>query len=320
MMKIKTKNAWAVILTASMGALTVFAGCQTPIDHPNEPIPAVFTATIAGEAATKTLLAAVPAGSPRDVLWKDGDQVIVGDQIYKAGNVTNGGVTATLAMTASEAVMDGGVYKAYYPAGSTGIYNVSTKALTLQPAHTYVAPVSSDGNRVVAAHLPMYAESSTRDLTFRNLCAVLSLRLTGTKQVTRIVVASTSKALSGPFTIGGTADDPTVSMTSTYATYRNVTLNCAPAVQLTDTPVEFCIPVPAGSYDQNDLTVTVYSGSYIINSYKNAAAAGSTLKRSHIYEITADSNWIRKDATTTGHNVNGFYDQNTTNLNSTWTK
>lgn len=312
-----------LILLLLLPALFLLSGCENTMDQGDEvSSPRTFTATIeGGEPATKTLLENGGATDPRNVLWKDGDVVKIGAAgEYTAGSLSSGDKTAVL--TGDGAGKIGDVYKGYYP---KDLYYDATR-VNLPQTQYYESPTAGDGNRVVAAHLPMYAESSTTDLPFKNLCAVLSLKLTGTKTVTRVTVQSSSKALRSYFTVDWNGGDPT--MTTTYgSSYGTVTLDCSTrvsggSVQLSDTPVEFCIAIPPGTYAKNELTVTVY-GSAVVAKYtnQNAPAAGTLYERSKIYDLTADTDWVKMSATTDGHSVGGNYaDGTTTNLNSTWNK
>lgn len=314
-----------MILLLLLPALFLLAGCENTMGPEDEASPRTFTATIdGGEPATKTLLDNGAATDPRDVRWKVGDEVRIGNGTYTvqtAADLSDGDKTAVL--SGDGATKSGDVYKGYYP---TGIY-YDESYVELPQEQTYVTPESGDGNRVVAAHLPMYAETAPggTHLTFKNLCAVLSLKLTGTKKVTQIVVTSRTLSLWCWFTVDWNGGDPTMSPYN--ASYREVRLVCTGApgggVQLGATPAEFCIAIPPGTYPKDDLTVSVYENGSFIAKYTNlnAPAGGSVFERSKIYDLTADTDWVKMSATTDGHSVGGNYaDGTTTDLNSTWNK
>lgn len=258
-------------------------GCQDGIENPitEDPIveaggPVSFTATIdASGPATRTLLdASTTAG--RDVLWQDGDKLTVGGKTYVAGSLSPDKKSAVLTpKLASELAQKdtAGKYEAWYPAA---ICNGGTPALPATQG--YVAPPSAGGNLVVASHLPMYAQSDSTDLIFKNLCAVLNFQLKGTEKVDSVVVTSASKKLNGPFDVVADGTEGfKAQMKGGTATgeEKTVTLDCTggesgSGVQLNETrPTEFCIAIPAQDYPQGDLTVTFYSGPDVIGTLGN---------------------------------------------------
>ena len=257
------KHLHTKIFGLLLPAALLLSGCENPMDDhgPDAGGPTTFTATIdGGEPATKTLLANVAAGSARDVLWKAGDELIVGGATYKlssGANTTTGTLTPKVASQLAQKDPVTGKYEAYYP---TLIYNGGTP--TLRDTQTYEAPETVGSEKfVVASHLPMYAQSETTELNFKNLCAVLNFRLTGTDKVTKVVVTSATQNLSGPFdvveTTSGAGDWYAKIKDSDPAASNQVTLDCGAAgVQLdAANETEFCIAVPAADYPQNDLTV-----------------------------------------------------------------
>lgn len=261
----------------------LLAGCENPMSEQELDAAAVFTATIgAGEPATKTLLSTEPSTGERPVLWDLGDMICVNNGLhYKVTTVTADTLTATLLPVGAEAQKDGGKYKAYYP---TKIYNDGSPVLPAEQVYHGTKTLSGKTYPVIA-DLPMYAESTTTRLDFKNLCAVLNFRLTGTDKVTSVVVESTKKALWGPFTV---TDHAAVlpSSLNAVAANRKVTLNCGTGggVQLdVATPTDFFVAIPKGKYEKGDLKITIYSGTTELASLANLASELDT-ERSYIYE------------------------------------
>lgn len=238
-----------------------------------------FTATInADGGATKTLLAGEDESGRRQVLWRAGDVVTVGGASYR---VHSGAGTATAVLAGHGAVKDpDGKYRAYYAV------DVSGSTLSLPSVQTYLKPTAEEDNLVVASSLPMFAESSGTELGFKNLCSVLNFRLTGssTNKVTSVVVTSVSNKLSGPFSVNWNNGSPIVRMSEDAS--NTVRLDCGSGVILDpNVETEFCIAIPAGHYDQNDLTVEVLGGEKVLATFTNSAAAGAQLDGSVIYKI-----------------------------------
>lgn len=237
--------------------------------------------------------------------WQQGDVVLIGGATYTAAS---GGSTTTT-LTGIGAEKESGLYKAYYPA-SLCQTNGSSMSLNLPATQTYTAPV---GGKLVADQFPMYAQSSGTNLTFHNLCAVLTFNLTGTDKVTKVVMTSDSKKLNGLFDVvaDGTGFKAQMKSGTPTDAEKQVTLDCGTGVQLdASTGTEFCIAVPALDYPQNDLTVEVYgykgSGTTeerLMPDFKNTAATGSQLERSKIYNITKEVSSLRYILAHTGTTV-----------------
>ena len=218
----------------------------------------------------------------RPVYWSDNDAISISGATY---TVNSGAGTTTATFTGSGASQTGGKYKAYYPAS---IYNGGNP--TLPAVQRYV-----DGR---IDNLPMYAESSSTNLNFKNLCAVLNFLLKGTDKVTRVVVTSATMKLNGSFDPVADGGGYKASMSGTPTTAeKKVELDCTGGVSGGNmpldatTPIEFCIAVPAADYPQNDLTVEVYgykgtgtTEELLMPAFTNSAG-NLNARRSYIYEI-----------------------------------
>lgn len=247
---------------------------------------ASFTATIEGGAMTKTLLAGQPGGT-RPVHWAADDSVWINGWRYNVTPVASDSTTATLSPAGAMAQKDtDGKYKAWYP---KEIWN-NGGTPTLPATQVYQRPATlSTGVYPVIAHMPMYAESTSTRLDFKNLCAMLNFRLTGTDKVTKVEVVSQGKALWGPFSV--VSDAAVIDPSVTAAANRKVTLDCGTSgVQLNaTTPTDFFVAIPQGDYPVNDLTVTVYAGARELVKLTNES---SILNAQHscVYELGKDAN------------------------------
>ena len=285
-----------------LAAMWLLAGCEQPVEGQDLLEAKIFTATLPGGDGTKTLLSDA-SDDPRKVLWQDGDLVrIVGatQADYRAGNLSSERTSATLTPenpgSAVSQANSSGYYEAFYPAS---LYDGGKFVLPLVQSYTPVVS-TSEGDRVVASHLPMYARNTETSLAFRNLCAVLNFQLKSTDadKVTRIEVTSADSFLCGEFevaeTSSGNGDWHAVMKSSGTGLSKTVTLDCTGApggcVQLGSVPTEFCVAVPANTYAKDKLTVEVYgpSSSNPILSFANETAdaiTGSVAEYSKIYEI-----------------------------------
>ena len=148
---------------SAMAALALTA-CQKEqnIDENKTDTPVIFSATTESPA-TRTALS--QNGEHYDVLWQNGDQITIVDAaskvgIYQTASSTTQGIFSYLSGTAATTPD----YKAWYPAS---IYNEGTP--TLPATQEY-----AEGN---IKNSPMYTESSTESLSFKNICAIVMLAL-----------------------------------------------------------------------------------------------------------------------------------------------
>lgn len=237
-----------------------------------------FTATFAEGPVTRTLLANASEGE-RNVLWAEGDKVSIDGKLFTAGNISSDGMTATLTGMGAEKEADG-KYRAYYPSGI-----VEDRVLSLPGTQNYRGKDASTGLPIID-EFPMYAESATSQLTFRNLCAVFAFSIAGptNQKVTKVVVSSKDKALWGPFTL----DEGTVVMNGEDEGYRTLVLSCGNGISLSATPQTFFVAIPPGQYDPGNVSVVFYNGNNVVESMGNKQAMA--LESSHIYDIDGSVN------------------------------
>ena len=260
-------------ILAAMAAI-VLTACQSQLDpidtHEGQSAGKtglmVFSATTEG-AATKTTLS-----DTFDVLWRDGDQITIVDGaatpnvgVYQTSSMTTNAEFsfANIGTAATEPI-----YKAYYPAS---IYNNGTP--TLPGTQTYVADNISGS--------PMYAESSTASLEFKNLCGIIRLNISTSLvgQKVRRITLTADQGISGAFTVSSNA--AVVSGTD------GVELDCGDeGVAINSSTTPFYIAVPAGTYTNLNITVETTAGV----SQSRKSKSGIEVQRSKITDITLPYN------------------------------
>ena len=271
------------ILMAALAAM-VLNSCQSVIEPAEsseqkpveKPATSVFTA-VTESTGTKTALAA--NGENYDVVWCDGDEITIVD----GAATPNVGVYSTTSTTTkgdftfvsgSDATTS--PYTAYYPAS---LYNDGTPAL---PAvQTYSA------DNITGA--PMYAESSSKSLKFKNLTGIIRLNITTTaaNRKVRKIVLTANDALSGPFSVSGNA--AVVSSGS-----AGVTLDCGTeGVAIGSAPTSFCFAVPEGSHTGLQITVFTTDG----GTQTRTSNKGILAERSSITDINLAFNNLAVNAT-----------------------
>lgn len=224
-----------------------------------------FTASIEGCIDTRATLV---SNKPN---WEAGDVISIDGHDYEA---SSSGVTTPFTGTGATET----THHAYFPAS---IYNGGTP--TLPAVQSY-----EEGK----FNMPMYAESSTEELEFKNICTVLAVSVSNADidQVKAIKVASTSKALSGAFTV---ASDGTMTMTAPDDASKTVTLTCETAVSMTTAEKVFYIAIPAQTY--SDLKIYVSSDGTSFNkcmATKKAEGLGA-LARNKILNIPYETNAVQ---------------------------
>lgn len=271
-----------IIMKAAIAVIAIFAivSCEdsiVPEVTPTKPVEnasLVFTAKTE-TAATKTALS--ENGGNFDVVWQSGDQITIVDGESHVGRYSTTSTTTTAEFTyvpESGAEATTSPYKAWYPAT---IYNGGTPVL---PAiQDYV-----EGN---ISGSPMYAESGTTALNFKNICGIIRLNISTTqdgKKVRRIILSAT-QGMSG--TISNAATLASDSYVASISGTAGVTLDCGESgIAINGTAKPFHIAVPAGTYTSLDITVETTDG----ESQTRTSKSGITVVRSGITDITLPFN------------------------------
>ena len=253
-----------IIIFAALAAFALTSCQQELTIEENKPEVAVFTATTE-IPTTKTALDA-----SLNVIWQDNDQIAIMSNsaigIYKT--TTGGATNATFVYdTQTEATVS--PFKAWYP---TTLFSGTT--FVLPATQTYVA-----GNISVN---PMYAESSTTNLSFKNLCGIIKLNIstTQTGKKVRKIVLSANQGMSGEISNAATLATDLAAVVSGTA---GVTLDCGTeGVEIGSTAIPFYIAVPANTYSNLKISVVTKDGEIQTRS----ATSGIEVVRSKITDIT----------------------------------
>lgn len=259
--------------------LTAFAACdkaeQFEID---DPAPAtssdiVFKASIEEPQLTKTTLSNDGEGG-YNILWAATDRIgIKCPSRYSMYRPSEEAATSSLIYVTG---LDGGVtgypVEAYYPS-----------TLYTKEAGVASLPIERSVTNGVLTEFPMYAYSSDENLSFKNLCGVLRLQLSGTgdAQIGTIVI-SADEALSGVFT--PEADGGAYKAVATGL--NKLTVNLSGSARTISEGCDLWLPVPAGSY--TNLAIKVYKSDNTSYSLKTAKSA-IVVQRSRITTINLTS-------------------------------
>lgn len=235
-----------------------------------------FTASIEDGAGTKTIVERVN-GTPATykTKWENTDKISINGTVYTATPKTDATQATFTKVSGNDPTAP---FKAYYP---NTMYNGTTA--TLPATYNY-----AEGKY----NMPMYAESSINNLSFKNLCGVLAITVPGSlftvlpgtqfSSVSSITVIS-DQQMNGAFTATVEGVLTFTSKTLT-ADDKKVTLTFSEAKKIEkESSATFYIPVPAGTH--NPLAIIVSNGS--VASYMiTKKSGGVTVERNTVYPIT----------------------------------
>ncbi len=222
----------------------------------------VFTATMENSEVTRATL-----DDTKRAAWEAGDQISINGKKYSAQEA---GTTTTFKADAEGAT--GTTYNAYFPAD---LYDGTTA--TLPTTQTY-----KDGK----FNMPMYASSTTTELEFKNLCAVLAVKVTSADIATlkSIKVASDQK-MNGKFTVSdkkAVIADENGTNVVVLASFRPLTL--------TEEGTTFYIAIPAQEYKYLNIFLSADGETYTQAMATKKAAGLGDITRNKIFNIDYENN------------------------------
>lgn len=235
----------------------------------NETGVTTFTATMEGDNATRATYNA----TARTAEWEASiDKINVGGAEYTAQ--TTGATTTFTGTGATKG--DDDKYHAYFPAD---LYNDGT--LTLPAQQTYTAD---------KFNMPMYAESATTELTFKNLCAVLAVKVTSADiTILKSIKVKSDKALNGAFTVSGNK----AVLTDASDNSKTVVLNSETPLTLDETGTTFYIAIPAQEYAYLNIYLSADGDTYTQAMATKKAAGLGEIARNKMYSIDYEKNAVK---------------------------
>ena len=209
----------------AVAAIAALSGCTSDNDFEENQTgkqTLVFTATMENSEGSR----ATYNSTEKYAEWQAGDQISINGMTYSAQEA--GAVTTFKAD--SKGAEEGDTYKAYFPAE---LYDGTTAALPATQAY-----------KAGEFNMPMYAESTTSELEFKNLCSVLTIKVTSEDIATlKSIKVASDKVMSGTFTIG--SDGQAVMSEDGKKT---VVLESSTALSLDEDGTVFYIAIPAQKY------------------------------------------------------------------------
>ncbi|MBR1834869.1 MAG: hypothetical protein IJ785_05130 [Bacteroidales bacterium] len=244
------KRTLASLLTLlTLSGLSVFTSCQKETTGDGTQFRATMEGCTARDSKTtldETFLY---------LNWVEGDQVA----IY--GTAGRGLYAATPQTPATTAVFDNvsgttgdGPFRAFYPASLT----TDGASVTLPATQTY---------EVNSIHeFPMYAQSATNQLAFKNLCGALRLILVEANTNITSISITANTAICGDYAVSHVDDVPYLSYTGNGS--NTVTMNFSTPLSIGDTGRYFYFALPA--FDSlKSITITTDDGRYCTKTVKS---------------------------------------------------
>ncbi len=227
------------------------ASCEKKADVQNPEskegmVKTVFSA-VSKESREKTSI------SGSDILWSEGDQVV----IY-AGTSTDGNeFTLTSGEGTTSAIFEGWItetatapYYAVYPSSAAEGIDGSTIKYSIPANQAYVE------NSFATSTVPMVAYSEAdKSLAFKNQTAFIKLELTGAGTIKTMEIASAANNICGTFSVSKT--DPTAASTAVAGAKKITITNIDGTALDATTPKNVIIALAPATFAANDITLSM---------------------------------------------------------------
>ena len=241
-----------------MLSLSIFAGCEKR-EAMLENATVELSATMEYELKTKTSLSDLADGYYYP-LWSSADEIGIyadGDKVPVKFTLKTGAGTTGATFSGTR---EGENYLAIYPYSAAGNIENGAISLTLPQIQQYVAGSFGPDS------YPMIARStSSGQLEFKNLCAVMKISITGEAAIRSIKLTAKDENtfLSGNAKVDiGYETSPQLQMADGGS--NSVILDCAGTELSKDTVTDFHIVIPAQMYKGGlDIEIDVYSDTVV---------------------------------------------------------
>ena len=255
----------------AVAAITALSSCSSENDaimSETSGQKLTFTASIENDATRATY-----NSSTTKAEWEIGDQISINGKDF---NALDEGASTTFEAAVAGQGAQGDTYTAYFPAN---LYNGGTP--TLPATQTYTAGKFD---------MPMYATSTTTDLQFYNLCALLAVKVTSADITTlKSIKVKTDKALSGAFTVSGN----TAVLTNANDNTKTVELVSATPLSLDAEGTTFYIAIPAQTYKYLNIYLSADGVNYTEAMATKKLSGIGAIERSVITKIDYEKNAVQ---------------------------
>ena len=225
----------------------------------------VFTAVIEQDLTKTTLSDALK------VHWENGDRICINGTAEYTATPQIPATKATFSPVKEE-VVEEGKYWAIYPA-----------SLFMNKGCNFFPEIQE--YKEGSLNTPMYAESLSKELSFKNICGVLHFALTGSIKVKSIAVKALYENVCGQFSVSydiksGILD---IDQPGPNDEWKTVTLDCGNGVQLdSEVATDFYISLPPQLYTRG-MTITVTDINDMV--FEKTTVVDITIERNCVYDL-----------------------------------
>lgn len=270
------------LLTATGLAGLLLSSCVKDAEVADASVKQTKTFRATTELATRTTL-----DGEHNVVWSEGDQIVVfglqneqGNNIGNAFELTEGAGTKYGVFSGSIESGYSGYYALYPYSCFNGMHASGKYQIELNPSAVF-----TESNFVDGAN-PMIAYGTENDgFKFHNLCGIVEFRITGAGTITNIEIASGDrKPLAGLFT----ADPETYELTpkntasGNVENYQCIYASLAEPIELSQTPRSVYAILPPGTYENLQVRTEDSEGRIIVRT----ATKPVEVTRSHIVPVS----------------------------------
>jgi len=295
-------------LLSALLVLATLAGCaKEMVENPGAAPAALGTQTFTATVETPVPAASTKSfdGTIKAFQFKVDDEIAISDgtttSVFTATEVADGNVTFTIKADETPLATEGVTYKAYYPAsiapgksgveGQTGMYmmqqQITGNGETPEGKKINYAPSLYEAN-------PMYAEATTTELYFTNLCGLIQLNVSQPEgasdiAISQIIMESYAGNLFGPCSVS----DGKMVFTED-AGYTRIAAKNTNAKWLSANSVYY-IAVPEGDY--SDVEFMVVTNTRLYQHYRMKASSTLSIQRNKVYTLNLVVDDLRIDLT-----------------------
>ncbi len=229
------------------------------------------------------------------VYWTSGDRIsLMSDKEVEAVGFTStleeGDTALTSDFEGDEFSNDGGIYYALYPHDASKKANYTEKTMTMELPATQVYVEGTAAGSFVSGASPAiaYSENLNDGLSFKNVCGLLQVGITGVGDLSYIsVTASSGRSLWGDITVDMSSMPDSFSTTISGGG-DTVTLDFSSApVTLSEETQYFTIALPPTGTGTEELVIT--AGSAESDKLTSTITIEKSIERSELLKITSQT-------------------------------
>jgi len=276
------KNTFSAYFIVMLFLLTPACQRIAEQDVKQEKSTHVLTAVLEGEPDTKTVLSKPDENGIYYPYWSVGDAVaLYADGINPPDtySLVSGAGTGRGSFSGT---LYGSRLVALYPVADKTKEGLKDNILTIELPAIQKYAVGSFGKDA----FPMLAVSTSSELSFKNLCSVLKISMTGEESVRsiRFISADSGMPVSGKATVQTDSDlEPQLIMADGGAT--EVTLECGCVELSPTTPTDFFLTIPPGTYHGGfTLEIQTFNGLFTRSTGKDVTFGRSQFRSIPAFE------------------------------------